>query len=230
MLTIEYREMTSEEQAQLRRAFTMKPTPLKVWLWVWIIFILIPFIGFFIFRHEDNTEVLLFLTILIFACALLEWGWKRWAQKVPAAYQKDLTERKVEVIHVEAAGAAEVEEVSDFGLNFFMEIGDSKLLFLTGQYLYEVAYEIGKDEVERQGKFPNTKFDIMHAPHSRQFLGFDCLGEPLKPSKMYRLPKKEKHFFELHDGQIIPGNLSTLEEDLRKLGVSITLISRHTQD
>jgi len=222
MLTTTYRSMTAEERAELRRGVTAAPTPLPVWVGVWALFVVLPWLGLLMFKREHNTAVLFFCTVGILAYAVIERGWKRWVKKPPAASQRDLAEGNVEVVHVETNGAAEVEEIEDLGLNFFLEIGESKLLFLSGQYLYDVAYEIGKDEVERPGRFPNTKFELVRVPHSRQLIGFDCLGEPLKVSKRYRVSKTaEKGFFALQDGQTIPGTLSTLEQDLRKLGVQL---------
>ncbi len=223
MLTTEYRSMTSEERAELSRGLKIKaaPTPLRIWIGVWVLFVVFPWLGCLIFKRENNTAVLFFCTIGILAYAVIERGWKRWVKKPPVASQRDLAEGNVEVVHVEATAAAEVEEIEDLGLNFFLEIGESKLLFLSGQYLYDVAYEMDKNEVERPGRFPNTKFDLVRAPHSRQLLRFECLGEPLRLAKKYRVPRQEKHFFELQDGQIFPGTLSTLEQDLRKLGVRL---------
>jgi len=101
---------------------------------------------------------------------------------------------------------------------------------LTGQYLYDVAYEIDEDEREKPGRFPNQQFDVILAPRSRRLLGFECKGNPIRPSRTYRVPKGERRFFDLKDGQIVPGSLATLEEDLRTLGIHVEPSTRNGPD
>lgn len=221
MLTIEHRPMTAEERTELAKMQEPRPS-ISFWAWlgIWIVCLLVPwFIS--LRRDKDVTPVLLFGTILLCLYAVIERWWKQRHKELPSQYQRDLSEERVEVIHVEAKDAVEVEEVEDLGLNFFLDVGDSKLLFLTGQYLYELAYDIGEDEVERPGKFPNRQFEIIRSPQSRHLLGFECKGEPFRPSRTYQVPKGERRFFELKDGQVLTGTIPTLQADLCKFGIRL---------
>lgn len=221
MVTISYRPMTAEERAQLVQM--KEPRGLVsgwVWLGIWIVILFIPWIVLSS-KGQDVMPVLFFCTALLIIYAVTERWWKLRHKELPPAYQHDLAEGRVEVTRAEATGAVEVEEVEDLGLNFFLDVGDSKLLFLSGQYLYDLAHDIGEDEVERPGKFPNRTFDIIKAPHSRQLLGFECHREPFRPSRTYRVSEGERRFFDLQDGQLVSGTLSTLEEDLERLGITL---------
>jgi hypothetical protein len=215
--------MSSQERSELLGGLGSKAASVRVWIGTWSLCILLPAVIQSVWGHRDVSRVFVFGTALIAGIAVIERIWRAWKKrfKLPSAYQEDLEEGKVEVLHVRATDVAEIEEVEDLGLNFFLDVGDSQLLFLTGQYLYELAHHIGEDEVKRPGTFPNRQLEIVRAPRSRRLLGVACHGEPLRPSSAYRIPKGETRFFDLEDGQVLAGTLSTLQDDLKKLGIRI---------
>ena len=224
MVRMTYRTMNLQERAALLAGLGSQAIDARVWVGIWGLCILLPAVTQSVWGHQDTSRLFVFGTILIAGIAVVERTWKVWTKRfrLPSAYQQDLEEGKVEVLYVRAKDAAEVEEVEDLGLNFFLDIGDSQLLFLSGQYLYELASDIGENEVKRRWKFPNQQFEIIRAPRSRRLLGVACHGEPLRPSRTYRIPKEETRFFDLDDGQVLSGKLSTLQEDLKKLGIRMT--------
>jgi hypothetical protein len=69
--------------------------------------------------------------------------------------------------------ALRVEEAEDEGSSYYLRLADGRVLYLSGQYLYE--YEEG-------GAFPCTRFTVVRAPASGMFLEMLALGPPLAPS------------------------------------------------
>ncbi len=80
--------------------------------------------------------------------------------------------RAAEVIY-EVVDAIRVEEFEDEGSNYFLKLADNKVLFLTGQYLYES---------EEANAFPSTRIRVTRAPRSRLVFDLECFGTPLRPS------------------------------------------------
>jgi len=215
--------MNPQERAALLAGSGNDATSARVWVIIWSACILLPAVIQSVWGHRDVSRVFVFATALMAGIAIIERTWKGWIKKfeAPNAYRQDLEDGKVEVLRVRAKGAVAVEEVEDLGLSFFLDVGDAQLLFLTGQYLYELACDIGEDEVGRPGVFPNQQFEIIRAPRSRRLLGVECRGQPFRPSSTYRVPRREQRFFDLEDGQVLSGTLETLPDDLRKFGIRI---------
>lgn len=113
--------------------------------------------------------------------------------------RRELAENKVEVWHFEANDAIKVEEFEDEGVGFFIKLSEDKILFLQGQYLYDV---------EEKKKFPNTKFSIVRTPRSRIVLNIQCYGDYLTPSRTRKffVVRDYKEDRVPKDGQIISGN------------------------
>ena len=117
--------------------------------------------------------------------------------------EMDLSGGRMEVLDCTVERAVKLEEFEDEGVGYFLDVGDSKILFLQGQYLYDV---------EDDGQFPNTHFVLTWAPHSRLVLDDpQCLGEPLMPIRTLDPEKVGAHVPE--EGAIFAGNLATLDED-----------------
>jgi hypothetical protein len=69
--------------------------------------------------------------------------------------------------------ALRVREFEDEGSSYYLRLSDGRVLFLTGQYMYEY---------EDERAFPCTRFTLERAPESQLFLALTELGPPLAPS------------------------------------------------
>jgi hypothetical protein len=88
------------------------------------------------------------------------------------AEHPDLDAGVAEITTYEAREAIKVEEFEDEGIGFYLDLGDGKVLFLQGQYLYE-DYEAKR--------FPCTRFTVSRAARSQAVLDMTCEGECLPP-------------------------------------------------
>ena len=119
--------------------------------------------------------------------------------------QQDLSEGRVELIHVTAEAAVR-RTVDDDEKLFFIDAGDSKMIFLCGEHLTKPL---------RIRKFPNTEFEFMRAPNSRHIIHLDCLGKPFEVEE--QLFEMDLDNLSLADGDVFEGSLQTLAQDLKKL-------------
>jgi len=84
----------------------------------------------------------------------------------------------LETTAFEATRAFAVEEFEDEGSSYFLELADRRVLFLTGQYLYE--YE--PDTYEKQPRaFPCRKFSVRRHKTERYAVDIQCRGSVLEP-------------------------------------------------
>ena len=97
---------------------------------------------------------------------------EEWRAKQTNHLSEELAAGVAEITRFSARNAIRVEEFEDEGLSFFVELTDGRILFLSGQYLYE------SDETDR---FPNTSFTIVRTPRTRTVLEFDCRGDYFPP-------------------------------------------------
>ncbi|RZK61960.1 MAG: hypothetical protein EOO59_03790 [Hymenobacter sp.] len=113
---------------------------------------------------------------------------------------------QAEVLHVTANRAVKREDPEDFGVAFYFEVtlnGQSKLLYLQGQYLDLLEY----DEV-----FPNTEFKIIREAASKEMVDILVLGQPFAPERT--LPAFTKAQWQSEqaptNGDILNGTLAEL--------------------
>ena len=66
-----------------------------------------------------------------------------------------------------------MEEFEDEGISFFVQLEDMRVLFLSGQYLYEV---------DEHKQFPSTAFTVERTVNSGLVLDFRCDGAYFPPS------------------------------------------------
>lgn len=90
-----------------------------------------------------------------------------------SALHRELAEGIAEVTTYEVVDAISVEEVEDEGSMYYLKLRDGRILFIAGQYLYDV---------EEDKRFPNTKFQAVRTPRTRQLIDFICLGDYLPAS------------------------------------------------
>jgi len=82
-----------------------------------------------------------------------------------------------------ATRAFGVEEHEDEGLHYFIELADRRVLFLSGQYLYD--FEPMTDEGEnRQRSFPCSEFTVRRHLKERFVVDIECNGDVLEPDVM----------------------------------------------
>ena len=89
------------------------------------------------------------------------------------ALEGDLDQGQVTTTTYHVRDAIAVEEYEDEGSQYFLALGDGRVVFLVGQYLYEV---------EDEGGFPNTIVVIDRLPTSELVLDLRCIGEPFEAS------------------------------------------------
>jgi hypothetical protein len=75
-----------------------------------------------------------------------------------------------------------VEEFEDEGSQYYLALTDGRVLFVSGQWLYE--YEDGEDEDGKptSARFPCRRFTIERAAKSGLFLGLIPQGPSFPPS------------------------------------------------
>jgi hypothetical protein len=81
----------------------------------------------------------------------------------------------------QAIRAFEVEEFEDEGQHYFIELADGSVLFLTGQYFYDITMMNGDTEDAKSGAFPTTEFTIKRHKVEGHVVDVICRGRLLKP-------------------------------------------------
>jgi hypothetical protein len=103
----------------------------------------------------------------------------------------------------DVADAIRVEEREDEGSSFYLKLADGRVLFLSGQYLYEP---------EEDGSFPSTRVRVTRAPRSGLLFDLECLGTPLKTSST-RPPFTASE----HGSGAVPADGAILQTDFESL-------------
>ena len=118
----------------------------------------------------------------------------------------DLAGGRVSSQTFDVVDAVQVEELEDEGSSYYLKLADGRVLFLSGQYLYDP---------EDEGAFPSTRLRVTRAPRSRLLFDLECLGSPLKPSS------KRPHFT-LGDFEAdrVPADGAILQVDFESLRTS----------
>jgi hypothetical protein len=121
-------------------------------------------------------------TRLVFGGALVAgtfiWAWRSMARSGPppewlAIQARDVERGEAEVSRYEVADAVQVEEFEDEGSNYFLRLRDGRVLFLSGQFLYEM---------EEARTFPSSVLEVSRSPQGRLVLDVRCTGSYLPPS------------------------------------------------
>ena len=137
-------------------------------------------------------------------------------------YNNDLKDGKILVFSCKSNAVIEVKEYEErgeeerkinevAGPSFFLDIGDGKIMFLSGG--------IYLDQLIKSKEFPNDEFDQNKLPHSGQILSLTCKGNYLAPLRTVEssiLFSESNDMLLIYDGDIFPGTLYTLEKDIRE--------------
>jgi hypothetical protein len=87
--------------------------------------------------------------------------------------QRDLEAGQVDETEFQVVDAIEVAEGEDEGRHFYLRLADGRVLFLSGQYLYE-------DVASR--RFPAARITVIRAPESGIVLSMRAEGPYVAPS------------------------------------------------
>jgi hypothetical protein len=126
----------------------------------------------------------------------------RFGEVFRKAWEQDRADRtgEVEEWTVRVSDAIEVEESGDEGSTYFLGLDDGRVLFLTGQYLYED---------EEAGRFPNRQLVLVRLPSSGAVLDLRCVGESFAAAlKLPNSAGRRRALALLADGQLLDGPLS----------------------
>jgi len=87
-----------------------------------------------------------------------------------------------------ATRAFEVEEIEDEGMHFFVELLDGRVLFLTGQYLYDYEPD---PKGKRPRRFPCSEFTVRRHRDEKYVADLICRGTVIEP-ELRAPPFKER--------------------------------------
>lgn len=90
-----------------------------------------------------------------------------------ALHARDAERDEAEVTRYDVVAAVRVKEYEDEGSHWFLSLRDGRVLFLSGQYLYDV---------EDSPSFPSSAVEVARSPLGRVVLDVRGCGEPLAPA------------------------------------------------
>ena len=137
-------------------------------------------------RYPDwiakSVVVVVLFAFLALALALFN---KRRGTPHEEAYRKT-------ILRLEAAGllvsdayqaqrAFQVEEFEDEGSHYFVELVDGRVLFLSGQYLYQYEPEIRGSAVSQPRRFPCAEFVVRRHKTEHYAVDVMCSGAVIEP-------------------------------------------------
>lgn len=180
MIHISTRPITEQEIKLLSahgRIFERNPLIIAViatFIFMFLICVLLAVASIFPKSNEYN----LIFYISTIACLILSvyLAYKIYPRKRKPKLEEVLDDT-VEILDVEASDAIKIEEFEDEGIGYYLNIGDGKVLFIQGQYLYD------DNEYENTDpKIPSTRMTIHRGAVSKIVLDIRFVGEYLPPS------------------------------------------------
>jgi hypothetical protein len=124
---------------------------------------------------------------LIVLVAIAQWlfnrrGTKAFGRRTKEEYLRELEALDlIESADFRATRAFGVEEAEDEGLHYYLELEDGRVLFLSGQYLYD-SEPITDDPGGNQPRlFPCTDFTVRRHKKERYVVELQCRGRALEP-------------------------------------------------
>jgi membrane protein implicated in regulation of membrane protease activity len=119
---------------------------------------------------------------------------------------RDLAGGQASVTRARVTDAVKVEELEDEGSSYYLRLDDGRVLFLSGQYLYDV---------EEAGRFPCAVVSVVRAPTTRIVFSVTCEGAPIQPSSR-RPPFTDDEY----EGGRVPEDGAVLDVDFETLRAS----------
>lgn len=81
----------------------------------------------------------------------------------------------------QALRAFGVAEFEDEGLHYFIELLDGRVLFLSGQYLYDFEPISDDPELNQLRQFPCTEFEVLRHKDAGYVIDINCAGTVFEP-------------------------------------------------
>lgn len=104
-----------------------------------------------------------------------------------------------------------MREFEDEGLHYFLELADGRVLFMSGQYLYDFEPISDDPEMNQPRSFPCSEFTVRRHTKEGYVVDMVCGGTVLEPE--VSAPPFEKSDWRGNrvpeDGQVISGVTST---------------------
>jgi membrane protein implicated in regulation of membrane protease activity len=125
-----------------------------------------------------------------------------WLERI----ERDLAGGQASVTRARVTDAVNVEELEDEGSSYYLRLDDGRVLFLSGQYLYDV---------EEEGRFPSAVVSVVRAPATRIVFDVTCEGAPIQPSSR-RPPFTDAEY----EGGRVPEDGAVLNVDFATLRAS----------
>jgi hypothetical protein len=92
--------------------------------------------------------------------------------------------RLIDSTEFHARRAFGVQEYEDEGLHYFMELADNRVLFLSGQYLYDYEPISDDPEMNQPRAFPCSEFAVRRHKKEGYVVEIRCGGAVLEPEVM----------------------------------------------
>lgn len=102
--------------------------------------------------------------------------------KTQEEFLRELKESgQIETSAFSAMRAFGVEEFEDEGLSYYLELDDGRVLFLNGQYLYDVEPMTDDPEYHQKRRFPCSRFTILRHKTEGYAVDIQCHGTVIEP-------------------------------------------------
>ena len=227
MHSILRREPTTEERkriAQLRRpdfasygcmiALSLGP--------IWLLGLLGGWIGSFASEEGSSVGCWIGWGIGLIPPIILIASFRRYDKRQRKLAEEDDRASTVEEIRVLNPNVVEINFLGNNGPILAFDIGESKILFLQGQWLeHHQTYgqqEPGSEEYEdffngldAPASFPSTEFIVTRFPHSGEVISIEVLGNYLTPTEQIDAMKPE---YEFQPSEVLDGQLNQIADVL----------------
>jgi|SRR5579872_4580946 len=208
MWTVQYRDMTPEERAELQTLIGACRAPGWQPLGA-IVGVLVALAAALILTSNPG---LLLLTVLLGGILGNAWAWGMRSRRnvsLRDALQRDLRTGKVQVYQVAPREVVRLTRPNGAVAGYFAGIGGGQVMFIEPRE----TEHFGEDSFERL--FPCTRFSLTRAPRSKIDLDFTCDGERIPPLRDIPVASEDALEDWVEDGDVLWASLDLLERRLR---------------
>ncbi|MBC2593777.1 hypothetical protein H5P28_05835 [Ruficoccus amylovorans] len=135
----------------------------------------------------------------------------------PVDLEKLEAEGKVITEEFRVKRAFEVEEFEDEGMHLFLELEPGRILYLSGQYLYDYVEILDDPDMSQPASFPCEHFKVKRNTKHGWVYEIESLSPFMAPDE--KLPCFSKSFFDKYDfpddGRIFDIDYDQLKQEIR---------------